>query len=64
MRPLFQDCVDTECMFCGSTYFMSNSKETWLQYSQCIEWAHDDCTGHDGDADYISVIDAMLTFIG
>lgn len=54
LEKLSDDDDDTECLYCGDTYMMSN--EGWVQCVKCIKWAHCSCAGEDDNDDELNHI--------
>lgn len=55
-KKLSDEDDDTECLYCGDTYMMSN--EGWVQCVKCIKSAHCSCAGeHDNDDELNHICD-------
>ena len=39
--------TNAECLYCNEKFSDSLPGEIWIQCSQCKEWAHQDCSGHE-----------------
>ena len=39
--------TNAECLYCNERFSDSLPGEIWIQCSQCKEWAHQDCSGHE-----------------
>ncbi|CAK8684020.1 unnamed protein product [Clavelina lepadiformis] len=43
--------VDAECFYCNEMYSKSSENDGWIQYSKCMRWAHEACSGCNEEDD-------------